>query len=614
MNKKKLFYTGLLVLVLSLSLVFITCELGGGEGGGGEEETGLTRAATPLITGQPKDATYFTGEAVQNLTITVGAPSDGGTLTYQWYSNTAFKVEGGTLVSGGTNASITPTIDTSEAGAVIYYYVVITNTNPEMEVTTATVNSKVVKLSVIEDTSAGKVANATITVYPNTKYQYVRGFGGMDVAWGQFPSMSMEDMETMFNPDKLGYNMYRMMILPFNTDPGLTMEQLIANEIYPDSERQYQLEFVKMVNKYGGYVLASPWTPPAEWKTNGELSGRQGSLKSEYYDAYADYLFDFCKYMYNAGAPVYAVSIQNEPNYEDDYDGCVWTASQMRDFFKKVGRFTKGVKGYGGHQEIASVKTMNGETANNPSINDAALDDPVSRAAIDLIGRHIYGSVRSIYQKAKDHNKEIWMTEHNINSSVAASYPNDSTYNYVWKFMNDVDLVIRMNQENAFIWWAMKRFYSFIGDGQYASTDGAILPRGYGLSQYAKFATEMYHIKMDIEGTISGGGSITTSNFNPPTTFNVDSTAVKASAFVSADGDTISLVMFTPTSTSGGSGVNMGTIKIQLPAGFTASGAVAMRTSSGSYAQYENVVLDTDRNSAYVDMPAGHILSVRFTK
>jgi O-glycosyl hydrolase len=135
----------------------------------------------------------------------------------------------------------------------------------------------------------------------------------------------------------------------------------------------------------------------------------------------------------------------------------------MRDFFKEVGQFTQGVTGYGGGTGIPRVLIMNGESANTPNINFAALDDPVSRAAIDLYGRHVYGSQTETlwmsqyadYHEGSTYQTECWMTEHNINSGNPEQpqlYYADSTWNYVWRFMNDVDLTIRLNNENAFIW------------------------------------------------------------------------------------------------------------------------------------------------------------------
>jgi len=453
-------------------------------------------------------------------------------------------------------------------------------------------------------------ANAVITVDVNTKYQYVRGFGGMDVGWGNFPRTGAPDTELLFNPDTgLGLNILRIMIMPWNTDIGKTMKTLISGD------RPDYYENVKIVNKYGGYVLASPWSPPKEWKTNNDLQG-DGRLDVKYYQKYADYLKSFALNMYENGAPIYAISIQNEPNYQVSYDGCLWTPNEMKNFFLQVGHFTDGVKGFGGGRQIPSVRTMNGETMGNPYINNAALDDPESRAVIDIIGRHTYSNRQYRYANALDHPgdpKEVWMTEHNINSGKVSGYPDDSTWDYVWKILNDIDLSIRNNDESAFIWWAAKRFYGLMGDGQYDTPEGVILPRGYAMSHYAKFAKETYRVGITKSGKTKDGVNLNSGNFNSRVD-NIDGLTAKVTAFVSPDGNTISLVMYTPTLINGMGGVDMGNIKIQLPSNFIISKAVAMRSSENSYAKMEEVKISKNKTSAIVNLPRGHILSVRFTK
>jgi len=449
-----------------------------------------------------------------------------------------------------------------------------------------------------------------ITVDVNTKYQYVRGFGGMEVGWGNFPRTTARDTELLFNPDTgLGLNILRIMIMPQNTDIDVTMKALISGD-RPDYYNN-----VKIVNKYGGYVLASPWSPPKEWKTNNDLKGN-GRLQTKFYQNYADYLKSFALNMYENGAPIYAISIQNEPNYEVSYDGCLWSPAEMKNFFTQVGHFTDDVKGFGGGKQIPSVRTMNGESMSNPNINDAALNSPESRAVIDIIGRHTYSDRLNRYAKAIDHPtdpKEVWMTEHNINSGNTAGYPNDSTWNYVWKILNDIDLSIRLNDESAFIWWAAKRFYGLMGDGQYGTEDGKLMPRGYAMSHYAKFARDTYRVGLTAKGRIPDGSNISTANFNSYAD-SIDGTTARATAFVSPDGNTISLVMFTPTYINGAGGVDMGKIKIQLPADFKIGKASAMRTSENSFAKWENVEIGEDKTSAVVNLPRGHILSVKLTR
>ncbi|MEK4664661.1 S-layer homology domain-containing protein [Priestia sp. FSL H7-0729] len=85
----------------------------------------LVNATAPTITTQPTNETA--NEGASSPTLTVGAStSDGGTLSYQWYSNATNSNTGGTPVSGATGASYAA--PTTSAGTT-YYYAVVTNTN-----------------------------------------------------------------------------------------------------------------------------------------------------------------------------------------------------------------------------------------------------------------------------------------------------------------------------------------------------------------------------------------------------------------------------------------------------------------------------------------------------
>jgi len=81
-------------------------------------------AAIPVITGQPQGATYNVGALATALTVAASV-SDGGTLSYEWYSNTSDSNKNGIKISGETEARYTPS--TASEG-VVYYYVVVTNT------------------------------------------------------------------------------------------------------------------------------------------------------------------------------------------------------------------------------------------------------------------------------------------------------------------------------------------------------------------------------------------------------------------------------------------------------------------------------------------------------
>jgi hypothetical protein len=158
-----------------------------------------------------------------------------------------------------------------------------------------------------------------------------------------------------------------------------------------------------------------------------------------------------------------------------------------------------------------------------------------------------------------------------------------------------------------------------------------VLPRCYGLSHFAKFAKETKRVDISVSGKTGDGSTITTTgtaaNFNhetysedpkdgnsKPTYLNDYQRAVKVTAYESPDGNSISLVMFTPTLVDGTKGINMGTVKIQLPSGFKVASAKAMRSTASVKSQTEDVLVGVDGNTAYVTLPASTILSVMLKK
>jgi hypothetical protein len=79
--------------------------------------------------------------------------ADGGTLTYQWYSNTANNNTSGTAISGATSANYNAPTATE---GTTYYYVIITNTNntaPWQK--TATTTSNAAKVTVTDEPGDG---------------------------------------------------------------------------------------------------------------------------------------------------------------------------------------------------------------------------------------------------------------------------------------------------------------------------------------------------------------------------------------------------------------------------------------------------------------------------
>lgn len=284
---------------------------------------------------------------------------------------------------------------------------------------------------------------ATATINLGQLNQTLRGFGGASVWLGQ---LSDANMNTLFGTGA--------------GTIGLTIDRV---RIAPDGNWNDELQNAKKVIARGGIVMATPWTPPASMKTNNNVVG--GSLKSSEFGNYANYLQGFANFMSSNGAPLYAISIQNEPDIQVTYESCDWTASQMLTFARN-------------NAGAISTRVIMCESFHfNKSYTDPILNDSVARSNVDIIGGHIYGGGLADYPLARNNGKEVWMTEH-LNTDT-------STTGIIQTAKEMVDCMAIGNY-NAYIWWYLKRFYGPIDD------NGNRTKRGCVMAQFARWIRPGY--------------------------------------------------------------------------------------------------------------------------
>jgi glucuronoarabinoxylan endo-1,4-beta-xylanase len=302
-----------------------------------------------------------------------------------------------------------------------------------------------------------------VTINTDNTYQTIAGFGGANRMWGtQFlkPAEAAKAFGT--GETDLGLSIFRIRLASDSTEWPLILES------------------VKEAQNYGVKILASPWSPPAYLKSNN--SNTDGYLLRENYQAFKDYINSFVAYMASNGVDIYAVSIQNEPDIKVSYESCNWTSSMMIDFLKNYGHLITGTK-------IAAPESFNF----NKDFTNALLNDVDVVGNLDIAAGHIYGSGLGTFPLAEQKDKEIWMTEYllNLNSGNSGS-PAWTTFSgsEIWdeslKMLQTIHQAMTYNW-NAYIWWYLQRYYSFIGDGEQGTIYGKILKRGYAFSHFSKF-------------------------------------------------------------------------------------------------------------------------------
>ncbi len=311
-------------------------------------------------------------------------------------------------------------------------------------------------------------SSATVMINDHNRFQTVTGYGGFVCApTFDYNYMTTAEIRKLWGKNsEMGYNIMRLYI--------------------PIGENNWaqSLATAQLAQSLGLIIFASPWSMPAEWKTNNSISGvvingnneNEGFLKEEHYEDYANYLNGYVTYLKENGVELAGISLQNEPDYKVEYAGCTWTPQQIINF----------VNGYG---DLIDCPIIAPETVgfSNNYINPIL--DSEAFGKIDIYAGHQYGNIQSDLQKVYETGKEIWMTEFLINWNAGSQTSRD----YSWE-LDAFDFASHLNNAmlanvNAWVHYASKRYYAMMGDGVNGTTAGEITKRGYILSHYAKYTT-----------------------------------------------------------------------------------------------------------------------------
>lgn len=152
-------------------------------------------------------------------------------------------------------------------------------------------------------------------------------------------------------------------------------------------------------------ILGSPWSPPVWMKTNGDTRG--GSLKPEYYTAYAKYLVKYIQEMKKNGITIDALTVQNEPLHPGNNPSLLMLAEDQKVFVRDH---------LGPEFKKNSIKTkiiVYDHNADRPDYPITILNDKEAAKYIDGAAFHLYGgqidAVSSVHEAHPD--KNLYFTE-----------------------------------------------------------------------------------------------------------------------------------------------------------------------------------------------------------
>src|SRR6201996_7112422 len=103
-----------------------------------------------------------------------------------------------------------------------------------------------------------------------------------------------------------------------------------------EHDLKYRVPFIKQAIAAAGGKLTmfvSPWSPPAWMKSNNDML-HGGKLKPVFDQNWADFYIKFINAYQKQGIPIWGLTVQNEPEANQKWESCIFTAGEERDFVK----------------------------------------------------------------------------------------------------------------------------------------------------------------------------------------------------------------------------------------------------------------------------------------
>ncbi|MCD7956284.1 MAG: glucosylceramidase [Lachnospiraceae bacterium] len=261
-----------------------------------------------------------------------------------------------------------------------------------------------------------------VNLYPEFQRQTIEGFGGAftEAAADTFAKLSREAqeeiLEAYFGESGLKYNMGRCTIHSCDFARGnytyVEENDETLDSFSIDHDREQILPLIKRAMEKASekmHFLASPWSPPAYMKTNGEMN-HGGKLKEEYRALWAEYVTRFLHSYRDEGIDVKYITVQNEPEAVQTWDSCIYTAAEEGVFvlqylapaLQKAELSDVGIFIWD-HNKEAAFERADG-TLSVPGTNDM-----VEGVAVHWYTGDHFDSLRLIREKYPD--KRIFFTE-----------------------------------------------------------------------------------------------------------------------------------------------------------------------------------------------------------
>jgi glucosylceramidase len=289
--------------------------------------------------------------------------------------------------------------------------------------------------------TGGTQSSPVITVNESTQYQSIDGFGASLtdsaawVIWNDLTSSQQATlMQQLFSPTTgIGLSFLRqpMGASDFAVNGNYSYDDVPAGKADPQlaqfsiaHDTAYILPLLQQAIAINPAVkvAALPWSPPAWMKVSGTMNG--GDMNTAYFPSLAQYFVLYLQAYQQAGIPVYAISVQNEPlNSTSSYPSESLAAGDESDFI--ANNLGPALSNAG----LGSVKILAYEhNWDNTSYPESVL---ASAASPYVAGSsfHCYNGDVSAQSTVKTAypNKDVWFTE--CSGTVGSNFAGDLVWN-----------------------------------------------------------------------------------------------------------------------------------------------------------------------------------------
>jgi len=281
----------------------------------------------------------------------------------------------------------------------------------------------------------------TFTIDTGKTFQAVLGIGTSLEATSIYALLKNKNEEQVrkyirliIDPEKgMGLNLFRITIGTSDFSDGRKVSSHPKGfyTYQDDKEKQFSIQpdidlgIIKVLQMFTEeaeklkqeiHFFASSWSPPAWMKTSGNIIG--GTLKPGYEKQLAVYFRQFIDAYSQNGIPVYAITIQNEPNFTpDDYPGMELSPKQEKEIAVAV--YNEFNSTESGKRKIETRIWINDHNMNYWTNADNIIKELAESGlneVVDGVAFHNYNPVASPKNMSKLHNshpeKNIHLTEH----------------------------------------------------------------------------------------------------------------------------------------------------------------------------------------------------------